>query len=407
MGGERIILDACRKTLDYAEGLDYSGYGKFDAMNSPFLKAVSLNNAFLRLVITQIIMRTPVNMRPFFGVRKEKNPKGIGLFAQAYLDLHNVYQNPDDLKKAEYCLNWLLVNSTPGYSGLCWGYNFDWQNAGLFFAPKGFPNCVTTVVCAEALLQGYFVTKKQEYLDAAKSAANFLLSDLPVLLQTSDKLCVAYVPIQSVNIVINVNALTAAFLAKLARVASNELWRDTACKLIRYVVSEQTDYHAWYYTDPPGKSYIGHDNYHTGFILDGILQTCSNADVQEFMPYYHTGLDFYIKNLFGPNGEPFYMSTRTYPYDIHGAAQGIITLSSAARFRPECLKMAEKTAFWAIEHMQHKDGSFAYQIGKFVKHDFTLMRWCNAWMVRALAHWMRERRDVLRGKASKKSAVES
>lgn len=380
----KTIQDSTKRLLKYSEKNKFIGYGKFDALSSPFLKAMSFNNPKFRLCIIQGVMRFPFHVRPLFGVRKSGNPKGFGLFAMSYMDRFLSSGKEDDLNLARHCLDWLLENSSPGYSGRCWGYNFDWQNGSLFYAPSGFPNCVVSVVCGEAMLKGYEITKDEKYLQAAKETADFILRDLPVLLDEEDRKSIAYVPIKGVGIVINVNALAGAFLAKLSRTTGNESMRNESLKMLRYVVSTQTEYGAWFYTDPAKKSYIRHDHYHTGFILDGILETCQAADTDEFMPAYDKGLDYYLENLFLENGAPKYMNDRVFPHDIHGSAQALITLVNAADKKPECLDRAVKTALWTIENMQRKDGAFCYQIGPVFKRRFSLMRWCNAWMARGL-----------------------
>ncbi len=374
------VLAGCRRVLDYAHARNYSGYGKFDALNSPVLKWLSMNRPLLRLAIIQGVMRCPFHIRPWLGIAQSPNPKGVALFASAYLSLYEAFGQASDLERAHGCLRWLLENGTPGYHGLCWGYNFDWQNAALFYAPRGFPNCVVTTFCGEALLHGARVTGREEYLDAAGRAARFILNELPVLLDTPDHKCIAYVPIEGVGRVINVNALAGAFLAKLAAATQARWMREEAVRMVRYVVSTQTDYGAWYYTDPARKSYIQHDHYHTGFILDGILETGRAAGTDAFDAAYARGLDFYIRNLFLDDGAPKYMSNRVYPHDIHGAAQALITLTKAGRTDLAC-----RTARWTLRAMQHPDGWFYYQIGRWVTRRFTLMRWCNAWMARGLA----------------------
>ena len=75
------------KVLDKAEKNDFSGYSKFDALNSPALKRLSFKNKWLRLVYTQAVKEMPLNIRPLLQVRKSRNPKGIALFARAYLHL--------------------------------------------------------------------------------------------------------------------------------------------------------------------------------------------------------------------------------------------------------------------------------------------------------------------------------
>ncbi len=81
----------------------------------------------------------------------------------------------------------------------------------------------------------------------------------------------SYVPDERLTwIVMDVSALAGAFAARLGAITKDEPLLDEAGRLVRYVVSKQTDEGAWFYADPPSASHISHDNYHTGFILDAI-----------------------------------------------------------------------------------------------------------------------------------------
>ena len=80
------------------------------------------------------------------------------------------------------------------------------------------------------------------------------------------------------------------------------------------------------------------------------------------------------------------MNDREYPYDVHGAAQGVISFVKAGRHEKGYLTQARKIADWSIDHLYRpQTRDFAYRQGRFVKWDYSLMRWCNGWMSRALA----------------------
>jgi hypothetical protein len=148
------------------------------------------------------------------------------------------------------------------------------------------------------------------------------------------------------------------------------------------VVRRQTAQGAWFYTDPPGDSHIRHDNYHTGFILDALRRYMQASGDREFEPHYRQGLDFYARHHFTAQGAPRWMSDTEYPYDIHGAAQGIITFS---RHRDRYPDLAARIVAWTLANMYDGAGRFYYQQTRWYTKRFTLLRWCNAWMARALA----------------------
>ena len=77
-----------KKLMAYCQANDWAGYDPFDAVNSRVFAALPfLNSRFPRLVLTQVLKRSPVNIRRFLGIPKTQNPKAIALFLSAFLKL--------------------------------------------------------------------------------------------------------------------------------------------------------------------------------------------------------------------------------------------------------------------------------------------------------------------------------
>ncbi len=369
-------------TLDRAYHSGYRGYSKFDGLHSPLVRALSFNFWPLRLFWTQLIMRAPVNLRPLFLVEKDINPEGMALFARANLDMHSINCATPFQDRAETCLGWLMRNSSMDkeeYHGNCWGYHHPWQSTG-FYQPPGYPNCYITVIAGGAFLHGFRSLHKQDYLTTARSAVDFILYDLDVLYETSDEKCISYVPKMKTDFaVININAQAAAFLAQVGVLTGESFLLDEARKLLSFVSRLQTSYGAWYYTTNPKQSLVSHDNYHTGMILDAYLNYENATGDERFRDNYERGLEFYGKNLFLVSGAPKWTSDKTWPHDVHGSAQGILTFADAGNE-----EKAICIASWGIRNFYKGEGEFAYQRGRFVNKRFTLFHWCNGWMVRGL-----------------------
>jgi hypothetical protein len=373
------VLD---RTYRWSRTRDYRGHAKHDALTSPLLN-VSLGwSKWTRIFAIQGVMRFPANLRPLLLVPKTINPKGLALFTMGLIDHYRVTGKRPYLEEAEGLLRRLLTLRSPGsWSGFCWGYPYPWQDLG-FYAPPHTPNAVVTCFVGEAFLEAYRETGNVLYLDTVKNACGFLLKDLTVLKETDDELCLAYMPLPMTMRVMDVSILIGALLAQYDTLSEQRIYRQPARKLLNYVINQQTDYNAWYYTDPAKASPIRHDNYHTGFILDALWRYMHASRDWGWKVNYLRGLEFYAKHLFNVDGSPRWMSDRDYPHDIHGAAQGIITFS---RHREEYPAKAEFIARWALDTMYHNAGRFYYQEGRLYKKRFTLMRWCNGWMARALA----------------------
>lgn len=369
---------ALRDTLAWSRQRGYRGYDKHDALMSPAVSALTINWWPLQIVAVQLVLRSPVNLRPLLGVRTERNPKGLGLFLRANQDRDEMSRISDDL---------LLLRS-PGELEFCWGYQFPWPSP--YFQAKAWsPNAIVTTFAAEGLLDAFRVTGHSKYLEAACSASRWLMN-LPRLIDTEEHLALGYTAKTSTR-VININAVIAGFFARLSvDVESEDRGRllVTAHRMLNYVSSVQTEEGAWFYTDPARASHIEHDNYHTGGILDGLLDYTSVVPDRALEDTCHRGLEFYARNLFEADGFPRWERRAKFPGDVHGAAQGIITFTRAGDRWKE---LSDRIVEWSLANLYHPEGRFAYQVGRFHRKDWTLMRWCNAWMCRALAVYTRGR----------------
>ena len=374
------------KVTESAKKDNYKGYNKHDGLNSPIMRTLTFPHSFLRLCGIQLIMRSPINLRPLFMVPKTINAKGMALWTTTYLNLFNLQEDEAYLDSAKQCLDWLLDNnSSKGYSGLCWGYPYPWQDVG-FFAPKGMPNCIVSCFVGRALLQAYEITKNEEYLLAARSLCDFFLNDLTKIQDNKEMLCLSYAPVKMDWVVMDTSALSAIVIAKTGKYLGDDKLLNTARRLMNYVVDKKTEYDAWYYSHPPERSHITHDNYHTGYIVDAILDYTNTTGNKEFFDAYLPGLKYYQDNLFESDGAPRWMNDKQYPYDIHGSAQGIISFSKAAEIDSSYYNQAIKCTEWVVDNMYlEKEARFYYQKRPLYTTKFTLLRWCNAWMCRALS----------------------
>jgi rhamnogalacturonyl hydrolase YesR len=374
----------CGDVLASARRQGYGGYSKFDALNSPLLHTLSFDNKWLRFVYTQAVNRCPFHIRPILGVRRSRNPKGIALFVRAYLFLYAVSGNERYKGEAEKLLQWLMDHKAEGSKHASWGYNFVWQNT-IFLQGRNEPNCVVSVFVGEALVHAYRVLGKEDYLAVASDVADFILKELPVLSQGRDEMAIGYVLQKPSSIVLNINILAGAFLVKLWKHTSEADLLRAAQRLLNFTARRRTSYDAWYYTYPRHHSPITHDNYHTGGIVDGLLEYFEETGDDRYLDVYRKGLEYYQKHLFEPDGAPRWMSNKKYPLDVHGAAQGIISFSKAARHNEAFGHQAEKIAEWTLQNFYRpRTRDFAYRKGRYVTWNYSLMRWCNAWMARAL-----------------------
>ena len=208
--------------LQTARSDRYEGYSKHDGLNSPVLARLAGRSRLRRLGAIQVVIRSPVDIRPLAGVRKARNAKGISLFARALLARHRMTGSAGDADEARELLDWLIAHPAPPDStGSCWGYPYPWQDVG-FFAPRDFPNRVVTSFVGQALLDGYETLEDSRYLDAARLAVRFLLEAPKTLFEDDDRRCLSYVPDRDIDwIVMDVSALVGALAARLGAICGD------------------------------------------------------------------------------------------------------------------------------------------------------------------------------------------
>ncbi len=391
----RGVLDA---VLAFSQGQDFAGYNKHDGLNSPFLRALLGFARWPRILAIQLVMRSPWNVRPWLGVPRTRNPKGLGLFASAHLDLWAASGQEEHLAMARELLDWLLEHPATGFRGLSWGYPYPWQDVG-FFAPRHYPNRVVTCWIGFAFLEAARQTGEDRYLEALPRIAEFLLGEPNVLYDDSEMLCLSYVPDPAVTVaVIDVPALVGAYLAEAGQILDRRDLVADAQRLLRWVVDKQTEYGAWFYTHPRGDSFITHDNYHTAIILDCLDRYREATGDESFDGAYKAGLAFYRDHHFTAAGAPRWMHDGTgptdHPHDIHGSGSAVLCFVRAARRDPAFWDEARRVLDWTLEHMYDRRGYFYYQVTRFMTKRFCLLRWCNGWMSWALASLLRYSRPA-------------
>jgi len=364
----------------YVEQADYAGYDPYDALNSPLLKLLSCKSKWARIAFTQILRRLPVNLRPVLGVRQGHNPKGLGLFLSGYAKLYAVEEKPEYLEKIDYLLSLLERLRSKGYSGNCWGYNFDWQNR-VMLVPKNTPTIVNTSFIGHALLDCFEYTSNQRALDMAVSVKDFILKDLNRKVE-GYVFCFSYTPIDN-NYVHNANMLGASILIRLKKYCRDGRLEDAAMSSLAYSMKYQHEDGSWFYAEPEVQHWI--DSFHTGFNLQALRYFLSEGYASEYQESYTKGVEYYADNFFLEDGTPKYYHNSIYPIDIHAPAQAISFFSGMGqRYRP----LTEKVLGWMLKNMFSAKGYFYFRKTKYFTNKIPYMRWSQAWAFHALTSYL-------------------
>jgi hypothetical protein len=385
------LEQALSALLDWCRARDFAGHDPFDALNSGLFQATPLTKSeTARLLWTQLLKRSPVNLRTLARVPAQKNAKGLALFALAALANHRRLRTTVTEREARDLLDELISLQISGYSGIAWGYNFDWQSRH-FFAPCGTPMIVPTAFAARALLQAAETFGAERYLEIARSSCEFILHDLKRTVETKDELCFSYSPVDQ-TCVFNASMLAAETLACVGAVTGESDLCDLSVRAARYVVKKQRDDGAWAYGAAANQAWV--DNFHTAYVLQSlsrIIKVCGGAEADAFAGPLERGYSFWRARFFLADGWPKYYDDALYPADTHSATAAIVTLLELRHLDKEALSLAEKIAAWLLNNMRDSRGFFYYQRKRFYTLRVPFMRWSQAWTAYALTRLLEEK----------------
>src|SRR2546421_5834672 len=392
----------------------YAGHDPFDALNSRLFQSTPLRRSRLaRLAWTQILKRSPVNLRALALVPAERNPKGTALFALATLARLRATRDAQQGREARSLLDDLLDSRvrSPGGHG-AWGYNFDWQGRA-FYAPRGTPAVVPTAFAVRALVEGTLATgaggeedelkrgaklstDAGKYLEAARGACEFILRDLNRADEGEDEVCFSYTPLDRTR-VFNASLLAGEALAQVGALTHETELTAEALRAARYVVRRQRDDGSWAYGADSYQSWS--DNFHTAFVLTSLARILKahvqklksdavknhSDDGDEIRRAIGRGYEFWRSSFFLADGWPKYYHHSAHPADAHSAGAAVVACIELCDIEPDAQELAARVARWAVSELFDRRGFFYYQKRRLYTARTPYMRWSQAWMMYALA----------------------
>ncbi|MEP6570788.1 MAG: hypothetical protein ABJC10_13535 [Acidobacteriota bacterium] len=387
---EQSIEQSYSDLLAWCRERDFAGHDPFDALNSRVFQSTPFNRSrAARLIWTQALKRSPLNLRQLALVPPQKNSKGLALFALAALANYRRVKTIEAETDARARLDELSQARIDGYSGAAWGYNFAWQSRN-FFAPQGTPMIVPTAFAARAFIEAHQAFADDSYLQIARSSCDFILDDLKRTVDAADEVCFSYSPSDSTQI-FNASLLAAETLATVGSLTGDMEFCSLALNAARYVVRRQRDDGSWAYGAEASQQWV--DSFHTAYVLLSlrrIAKVCVGAS-EEIKPALQAGYQFWRERFFLADGWPKYYHDGLYPADAHAAATAIITFLELRELDSGARPLAETIAAWTIRNLADGRGFFYYQRRRFYTVHTPYMRWTQGWMLYALARLLEER----------------
>jgi hypothetical protein len=397
-------LDAVAASIwSSARRSGFAGSDPYDALRSSLMVHFLSGSRIARMALTQMVRRSPLDLRRILRIPAGVNPKALALFLSSAADCPMLEASTQESTMLQDAL--LSLASTPGGEpalspgwalkpGLAdltserpdrelppamgWGYDFPWQGRA-FLQPRYAPTAVVTSFVVEAF------EKSRSPLAAlvARAAGRFVLSSLSRF-ESPDGICFSYSPLDDTK-VYNASLLAARILLSTAKCDPSIATecRDAASEACRFVVSRQAPDGSWRYGDGPAWSWI--DGFHTGFVLESLHGIALELGREDWMPAVEKGLGFYRERLFEPDGTARPAPGRSYPLDPHSFAQGAITFLALEDLRSDSVEFAGRILHRAVELLwDDRRKGFIYSRGRFASNRAVHLRWNQAWMLRAI-----------------------
>ncbi len=372
-----------RRLSHWAAERAWRGTDPYEGLNASRPIVAPLKRTALgRRLLIQAVKRSPVDLRPTLGIQPRMNAAAVAWMVSAYA--RNGFLPHDDAQK-------LLTDALGCLDGLrladreepCWGYPFDVQSR-VFFYSRREPNTIATAFAGHALLDAHASLGDPTLLETARGAGRFFLRRVPQT-DAREGAYFGYLPGDR-SPIHNSNLLAASLLARLAALGvPDEGFGSAAAAAVRYSTGRQRADGSWPYGERPNLAWV--DNFHTGYVLDA-LRACADAGVAEAEAEeaWGRGVAYYRRALFLQDGTPKYYSTRVLPVDAQSLAQGIQTLSIAARHDRSCADQAWTVFGFASRRMLGDDGLPIFQRRRIWSNRAHHFRWVVAPMPLALTH---------------------
>jgi hypothetical protein len=331
---------------------------------------LTLGRPLGRRLFTQAVKRSPLNLRPLLGIRPDWNAKAIALVASGYARLAAA---GDDAAREEAAsrLAWLAARG-PG-----WGYHFPVQTRFFAYGAES-PNTIATGFAAHALLDGCELLDLEQFGIAVESACDFLVETM--LTSSEHGTFFRYVPGED-ELVHNANLLACSVLARAARVLEQPRLLERARPAVMTSLAAQRDDGSWPYAESASGSWV--DNFHTAYVLESLAH-CADS-ITDARDGLDSGVGYWERELFLPDGTPKYAPDRVLPLDAHCYASAIDAYIALAPWHTAALERAERTAALLMARMLDPTGYVYFQRERFWMNRVPFVRWTTAPSFKALA----------------------
>lgn len=379
----------------------WAGWDPYDVWDHPLGLWAAAHGSLPQRLAGGMLARVeeifPLALRRVVGAEPRVNAKAMGLFAAAFLDLERVEGAPrrfGERPAADECFDWLDANRVPCGGGAGWGYPFDWRSRVLI--PRNTPTAVTSAFVGHAYWLRHTRQGHPEALARCEEICRFLLGGLHRSPPGPDgSFCFSYTPVDRFE-VHNANLLAAEFLVRIGRESGREDWVRTGVDAGRFALREIRPDGTLPYWSVAQSRGVQQDLYHSGFeirMLDGIARATGREDFRAAADRY---FETWLRMFFAADGTPTFLAGRPDVVEVHSCAEALLCAAALAG-RPGLPADAlpghlGRSLEAAVRHLWVPSGAGGYfawinrpRYGTRLRTRIPLIRWGQAWMLRAMA----------------------
>jgi hypothetical protein len=386
--------------IELRRWLEASGYVSWDPYDGLACAApwsLVRRNRLTARMWTQLVKRSPVNLRPLFGIRPRLQSRSLSDLASAALLRHRAGIDPGALAAAHDLLGRLRAAALPGWSGACWGLATPYVTRYID-SRAGDPNLFWTLGAAATFMEAWELERRAEDLALARSAVDFISKDLGWVDEGEVGVWFKYFVGHDAT-VYNVAALAGALLQRVARNTGEADLGELGGRALRFVARHQNDDGSWFYARGPRGRWV--DGFHTGYILEALLEAVHRDGDAALEAALRRGADFYTRALFTSDDVPRYATDHLYPLDVQNCAQAIQTLTKLSNLDAAHLERAERVARAVVARLYRRTrngpeamGYFIASRGRWTSNRLPYVRWGEAPMLRAITTLLAARRGL-------------
>jgi hypothetical protein len=288
--------------LQYCMSSDLCSYDPYDVWKTVI--GLRVKNAFNNNKVIGVIPAVVITLLDLFFNKifrcvysRQEYPIVRATAAQALIHISGNDASDHRLVSAKRHIDWLIDNSSVGYSGLCWGLGFVWPAGKGLVYDRNTPFTTHTPYALEAIHKYIQKTGDISYVKAIESIFSYYENDVKVIFEDSDSIGVSYGPMEDRLITNAVSYTLYAYSIFYIYMGDerNSIERKILM-LFNFIRNRQLESGAWLYEPYSNRTFI--DCFHSCFIIKNIIKASKIFPLAGSDAVIRDGYQYIVNNFY-------------------------------------------------------------------------------------------------------------